>query len=211
MKTQAFGFARKDALAKNVRNARKYFGSLARKLPGFDEPRAKARDDRGVAAVEFALVVPIAVLLLTGGVDYSDAISIQRKITLADRTVTDLVTQYTNISTSTLALNLAASAMIVAPYSSSNLVMTVSQVTTDAGGNATVAWSLSFNGTKRAMGSPVTLPVTVSQPNATFILGETQYTDTPIFGSSLTGTMLLHDTNLMSPRLVTSIPCADCT
>jgi Flp pilus assembly protein TadG len=170
-----------------------------------------ARDQRGVAAVEFALIVPIAVLLLTGGVDYSDAISIQRKITLADRTVTDLVTQYTTINTTTLALNLSAAASIVAPYSSSHLVMTVSQVVTDASGRGTVSWSQSFNGTKRAIGSSVTLPVTIDQPNMAFILGETQYSDTPIFGSQLTGTMMLHDANVMSPRLVTSIPCQDCT
>jgi Flp pilus assembly protein TadG len=173
--------------------------------------RSAARDQRGVAAVEFALIVPIAVLLLTGGVDYSDAISIQRKITLADRTVTDLVTQYTTINTTTLALNLSAAASIVAPYASSNLAMTVSQVVTDSAGHGTVAWSQSFNGTKRAIGSSVTLPVTIAQPNMAFILGETQYSDTPIFGSQLTGTMVLHDANVMSPRLVTSIPCQDCT
>jgi hypothetical protein len=57
----------------------------------------------------------------------------------------------------------------------------------------------------------VTLPVTIAQPNMAFILGETQYSDTPIFGSQLTGTMVLHDANVMSPRLVTSIPCQDCT
>jgi Flp pilus assembly protein TadG len=211
MKIQAFDFAAGAAFARKSRNALQALAALLGKAPSLDTLRAKASDQRGVAAVEFALIVPIAVLLLTGGVDYSDAISIQRKITLADRTITDLVTQYTNISSGTLALNLGASAMIVAPYSSSNLVMTVSEVATDAGGNATVVWSQSFNGTKRTMGSPVTLPVTVSQPNATFIMGEAQYSDTPIFGSSLTGTMLLHDTNLMSPRLVTSIPCSDCT
>jgi Flp pilus assembly protein TadG len=211
MKTQAFDFAPGAASANKSGKARQVLAALRRKLPSLDALRVRAGDQSGVAAVEFALIVPIAVLLLTGGVDYSDAISIQRKITLADRTITDLVTQYTNISTSTLALNLGASAMIVAPYSSSNLVMTVSEVTTDAAGAATVAWSQSYNGTKRAIGSPVTLPVTVSQPNATFIMGEAQYSDTPIFGSALTGTVLLHDTNLMSPRLVTSIPCSDCT
>ena len=173
--------------------------------------RALAKDQDGIAAVEFALVVPIAVVLLIGGVDYSDAISMQRKITLADRTVTDLVTQYTTIDTSTLALNLAASASIVAPYSSANLVMTVSEVTTDATGNATVVWSQSFNGTKRAKNSTLTLPVAVAQPNATLIFGEVQYTDMPAIGYAMTGTILLHDSSVMSPRLVSTIPCTDCS
>ena len=174
-------------------------------------PRAFAANKDGIAAVEFALVVPIAVVLLIGGVDYSDAISIQRKITLADRTVTDLVTQYTNIDTTTLALNLAASASIVAPYSSANLVMTVSEVTTDAGGLATVKWSQSYNGTKRAIGSTLMLPLASIQPNATLILGEVKYTDNPAIGYAMTGTINLHDSSVMSPRLVTLIPCGDCT
>jgi len=170
-----------------------------------------AADERGIAAVEFALVVPIALVLLIGGVDYSDAISMQRKITLADRTVTDLVTQYTTIDSATLALNLAASASIIAPYSSANLVMTVSEVTTDAAGVATVVWSQSYNGTKHAKNSTLALPVAIAQPNATLIFGETSYTDMPAIGYAMTGTILLHDSNVMSPRLVTTIPCTDCT
>ncbi len=173
--------------------------------------RRAAKDQSGIAAVEFALVVPIAVVLLVGGIDYSDAISMQRKITLADRTVTDLVTQYTTINTSTLALNLAASASIIAPYSSANLVMTVSEVTTNAAGVATVVWSQSYNGSKRAIGTTLTLPVRTPQPNATLIFGEVQYSDTPYVGYALTGTMLLHDSSVMSPRLGSNIPCTDCT
>jgi Flp pilus assembly protein TadG len=186
-------------------------GQWLKKIRGGASIDALGADQRGIAAVEFALVVPIAVVLLIGGVDYSDAISMQRKITLADRTVTDLVTQYTTIDSSTLALNLAASASIIAPYSSANLVMTVSEVTTDAAGVATVVWSQSYNGTKHAKNSTLTLPVAIAQPNATLIFGETSYTDTPAIGYALTGTILLHDSNVMSPRLVTSIPCTDCT
>jgi len=184
---------------------------LLKKQIGLAQVRAAARDQRGIAAVEFALVVPIALLLLVGGLDYSDAISMQRKATLADRTITDLVTQYVTIDTATLNLNLAASAAIVAPYSSANLVMTVTEVTTDDHGRATVVWSQSYHGTKREIGSDVTLPVTVAQPNVTLILGETQYTDTPTIGYAITGTIVLHDTNVMSPRLVGTIACSDCT
>ena len=186
-------------------------GDVLKKWRKMLNSSAFAKNKDGIAAVEFALVVPIAVVLLIGGVDYSDAISIQRKITLADRTVTDLVTQYTNIDTTTLALNLAASASIVAPYSSANLVMTVTEVTTDAAGLATVKWSQSYNGTKRAIGSTLMLPLASIQPNATLIFGETSYTDNPAIGYAMTGTINLHDSSVMSPRLVTLIPCSDCT
>jgi len=166
----------------------KFVGKWLGKRFGLTQLRRAAKDQDGIAAVEFALVVPIAVVLLVGGIDYSDAISMQRKITLADRTVTDLVTQYTTINTATLALNLAASASIIAPYSSSNLVMTVSEVTTNAAGVATVVWSQSYNGVKRAIGTTLTLPVATPQANATLIFGEVQYSDVPYVGYALTGT-----------------------
>jgi Flp pilus assembly protein TadG len=178
-------------------------------------PLARTRraidDQKGIAAIEFGLILPIAALLLAAGVDYSDAIAIQRKITSADRTITDLVTQYTTMDTGTLAVNLAAAASIIAPYSSSNLVMTVSEVTTNSGGGATVVWSQSFNGTRRVPGSTLALPVTIPQINATLILGEVQYNYVPLIGYTAVGSFTLKDTTVMSPRLVTNIPCATCS
>ena len=66
---------------------------------------------------------------------------------------------------------LGASAQVMAPFPSSNLVVTVSEVTTDASSNATVTWSSSFNGTAYTTGQKVTLPTGLTQPNITLISG----------------------------------------
>jgi Flp pilus assembly protein TadG len=56
------------------------------------------RNPRGVAAVEFALILPVGLALFAGAVVLGDAIAIDRKVTLTTRAVTDLVTQYATIS-----------------------------------------------------------------------------------------------------------------
>lgn len=168
-------------------------------------PRALRRDKRGAAASEFALVLPVSLVLLTGAIIYGDAIAIDRKVTLTTRTVTDLVTQYTSLSTSDLQTLLNAASAIAAPYSVSNMVVTVSEVTTDASGKATVTWSQSLNGTKRPTGQVVTLPAAIDTASISYIFGEVQYTYTPAIGYQVTGPITLHDQTYMSPRLSTSV------
>jgi Flp pilus assembly protein TadG len=165
------------------------------------------RDSGGVAAVEFAIIVPVALVLLTGTIVYGDAIAIDRKVTLTARTVTDLVTQYSSLTQSQIQVLLGASSLIVAPYSASNIIVTVSEVKVDSGGNATIAWSQSTpNGTPRSQGSTVTLPTSIDTPGAYYVFGEVQYTYTPTVGYQVTGSIVLHDSTYMSPRVSTSIP-----
>jgi Flp pilus assembly protein TadG len=162
-------------------------------------------DQRGGAASEFSLILPVVLVLFTGAITYSTAIYIDRKVTLTARTVTDLVTQYTSISTADLQTLLGAASAIIAPYPSANAVVTVSEVTTNAAGVAKVVWSQSLNGTKRPVGQVVTLPATIDTANVTYIYGEVQYTYSPGIGYQVTGPITLHDQTYMSPRLSTTI------
>jgi Flp pilus assembly protein TadG len=54
---------------------------------------------------------------------------------------------------------LKASSAVIAPYDATKLKVTVSEVTIDTNGNATIAWSCTLGGTARAVGSSVAVPV----------------------------------------------------
>jgi Flp pilus assembly protein TadG len=168
------------------------------------------RDRRGAAFVEFALVLPVVLALFTGAVTYSNAIYIERKVTLTARTVTDLVTQYSSISQSDLQILLdASSTAIIAPYPATPLAVTVSQVTTDSKGKATISWSRSTSfgvADQHSPGDPVSLPSTIDTPSATYIWGEVKYAYTPSIGYQVTGAITLQDQTYMSPRMVAQIP-----
>jgi Flp pilus assembly protein TadG len=63
------------------------------RLVQFEILRRWKRDKRGVAAVEAALIAPVAVALLGLIAIWAQAIAIQRKVTLTAHTITDLVSQ----------------------------------------------------------------------------------------------------------------------
>ena len=84
------------------------------------------RDRHSVAAVEFAMILPIMLTIYFGGVDLGDGFAIDLKVTEVAHDVADLATQYVTIDNSDMSSLLNASAAIVAPNASSNIVVTVS-------------------------------------------------------------------------------------
>ncbi len=129
------------------------------------------RDEKGVAAVEAALIAPVAVGLLGLIAIWAQAIAIQRKVTLTAHTITDLVTQQgtqtsgactasnssleSSVNQSTVDNLLNNAANVLYPYvkptsgtnpvtgtNMSNMTMVVSEINVDSSGTtATVQWS----------------------------------------------------------------------
>ena len=173
-------------------------GLLARLRRPF---RRFRRDERGVSAVEFAMLLPLMVTLYLGAVEVSQGVAINRKVTLTSRTVADLVSQASAISLSDMSSLLKASVAVIAPYDASPLKVTVSQVKIDSNGNATVDWSETYQGTKRGKGSSVTLPSALKVNDSYLIWSEVSYNYVPTIGYVVTGAMNLTDQIYMRPRL----------
>jgi Flp pilus assembly protein TadG len=176
--------------------------TLLQRLRGF------ARAQKGMAAVEFAVTLPFLLTAYLGGVELGDGIAIDRKVAITTRAVADLASRYTTIYNSDMSSILSASSTIIAPYSGTPLAVTVSQVSVDANGNATISWSDTLNGTARAVGSSVTLPGTLGHATGSpfsYILGEVKYAYTPTLGYVMTGTVNLTNQIFMSPRQSVSI------
>jgi Flp pilus assembly protein TadG len=168
--------------------------------------RGLCGDRRGVAAVEFAIVLPFLLALYVGGVELGDGMAIQVKVTDAAHTLADITTQNKNISNATMQTILNASQQIIAPFSQANAVVTLSEISTDSSGAATVTWSDSLHGTPRPVGQAYTLPASLAgQRNISLILGEVSYAYTPNLGYTITGTVNIADSYLLFPRNSTCI------
>ena len=174
-------------------------GSAGQRLRGL------AGDERGVSAVEFALVLPLMLTLYLGSVELSQGIGADRKVTLTARTVADLVSQVTSIGNSDMTNALNASAAVMAPFPTGNLKVTVTSIKIDANGKATVDWSDTLNGTARAKGATMTLPAALAVANSSLILSEVQYAYKPVVGYVVSGTLTLKDLIYMRPRLSDSV------
>jgi Flp pilus assembly protein TadG len=162
-------------------------------------------DARGLSAVEFALLLPLMLTLYLGSVEVSNGVAADRKISITARTVADLASRMTTINNSDMTNILNASSAVVAPYSVSNLIVTVSEVGIDANGNATIKWSDSLHGTARPVGQAVTVPTALKTPSTSLIWGEVQYAYNPVFGYVLTGVLTLKDQMYMVPRLSSTV------
>jgi Flp pilus assembly protein TadG len=159
------------------------------------------RAQGGIAAVEFALVLPFMCLLYLGGFEVMEEIAAKRQVALTASTVAEIVSQYSTISQSqTMPGILAASTSVLTPFNSSNAIVRVTCITIDNTGRATVAWSQGMNGSGHTVGSTVTLPAALDVPNTTVIWGETSYAYTPLIDFMGIGTQTLYSTIYMLPR-----------
>jgi Flp pilus assembly protein TadG len=170
-------------------------------------------DVRAVAATEFAIVLPFMLLLWVGGFELGNGLAISVKVSETAHTVADLVSRNACVTSSTLNTMLNASSATIAPYTAGNATITVSEVSTDASGNATVTWSKALNGNARPVNQPMTLPAalgTPSPPNISLILGEVTYQYTPGLGYTITGTVPIADSYYLFPRVTSTVqnPCS---
>ena len=126
-----------------------------------------AKSRAGTAAVEFAIVLPVAVLVYVGAVEISDGVMASRRVTTLTKTLVDLLslegttTQTSStptpgnaVSATTLASLLSSATMLLAPEPTSTLTMTISAVdiTNASSGtccSALVRWSYTQGGTLR--------------------------------------------------------------
>lgn len=157
------------------------------------------RDTRGVSAVEFALILPLLLVLYLGGVVLTHAITVDRKVTAATSAIGDLVAQATEVSNADLDNIFNAATAVLAPYGDASLRLVVSSVeVTDDG--ATILWSAARNATSHEPGSPIALPPGVSVPDTTVIVAEGEYLYESTIGQLITDGITLREIFYLRPR-----------
>jgi Flp pilus assembly protein TadG len=168
--------------------------------------RRFAKSTGGVAAVEFAMVLPVLTLMFLASFDGGRAIAVYMKVRTASYTLAAIANQYASINDAAMSGIFTATTNVLAPYPTAPLALTVSEIAIDASGNATVSWSSTQGGTARAVGSSITVPTNLATPNSYLILGEVKYSYAPMFGYFNSGaTIGLSDSLYVTPRSTSSI------
>ncbi|HEY3794271.1 MAG TPA: TadE/TadG family type IV pilus assembly protein [Bradyrhizobium sp.] len=146
---------------------------------------ALAHDGRGVAAIEFAMIVPIMLVLFFGTVEFSSGVAMDRKVTLMARTFSDLVSQNTSVSTTQLQSFYNADSSIMTPYPATPTTAVISELYVDPTTlRARVQWSLGYGGaTARSVSSTVTtVPSSLLVGGTYLIFSEINYLYVPTIG-----------------------------
>jgi len=133
---------------------------------------------RGAVLVEFAMCLPVLLILYLGGHAVSDMISCNRKVTTATRSLTDLVSRtmspsiiYNAPQSANATSDLSASAVVLAPYNLSRSTEQISLLRVCDATHAYVVWAQAQ--TQSADGSTVT-PTTPTQTAGTLPANQTQ-------------------------------------
>lgn len=111
-----------------------------------------------IAAVEFALLLPLIFVLIAVIADGAEALVVKRKLDEVTFTIADLITQRSELTKAEVNTILTGSASIILPYDSSKLRLIVSAVTSTHD-SQTIAWSMAYNATAQETGSVSTWPI----------------------------------------------------
>ena len=135
-------------------------------------------DRRGLAAVEFAFILPVMLLMFFGTIEFSSAIAIDRKVTLMARTLSDLTSQATSVADSDPTNFFAASTGIMTPYPTATLNSTITELYVDPGTlRASVVWSK--GSAPLTAGTNVTIPTALAIADTYLILSQVSYLYVP--------------------------------
>ena len=165
--------------------------------------RQFARARQGLAAVEFALIAPVMIMMFYGAIELTSAADCNGRVSRMAATAADLVAQSTSVSTSDTTNIFNAAYAILYPYPSAPAKIVISSLVDNGHGATTVSWSdATSNTTPRAKNTTVTIPsgLITSGSGNSLILAEITYTYTAPLTYFTGGTLTLTQSFYSRPR-----------
>lgn len=163
-------------------------------------------DRTGAVAVEFALIVPMLLMLCIGVFEASEAVRADMKVRSAAQTLAELVASQGSVTSTTMSSFCAAAKLVMAPYSTVPLKAAVASVT-NTSGTVAIDWTDTTCGGGTVPADAVTL-ATPMVPNKgdSVIIAETSYSYTGPVVYVLPNTIGMSQIAYARPRSNTTVP-----
>lgn len=176
-------------------------GSAQRSVSGMLARLRRAED--GFAAVEFAMIVPIMVVLFLGAVEFSAALTVDRRVTSIASATADLVAQSEQVTDDDLNdIMTIADSLMGGNIDPAPLTITIASLSADAAGTVRVDWSYDRNrGQPYAPGSNYpNVPNGLIDPLTSVIVADVTYDYDPPVGHYIAGSIHLSERFYLRPR-----------
>jgi Flp pilus assembly protein TadG len=159
------------------------------------------RDRRGAAAVEFAFVAPLMILLYCGIAELTQGMMADRRTSHVASIIGDLVAQDTQVNQTEMNDVFNVGRAVIAPFPSGKLAMRITSVRADAGGTPQVIWSQT-SGAMAALKTTdkITLPAGLLAANESVIMAEATYVYTSALQTVVTTPITLGQKYYLKPR-----------
>ncbi len=164
-----------------------------------------AGDRKGVAAVEFAYIAPILLIMLMATFELSRAVSIDRRLNSVSAMASELVAREEQVDDADLKNIYRSLDHVMKPYNDNSLVVRLLQVRTDTNGATKVEWSSEINSTaiQDTSTGPLNTPYAqcssfaidpeLKQNGSRVLVAEVGYNYQPVFGSFIFRDFSLED------------------
>ena len=163
-------------------------------------------NEKGVSAVEFALIAPVLVMVYFGCIELSLLMRADRRVTATAASLGDLTARLITVSDQDMMELYSASAVMMQPYSAEVARMRITSVVDNGDGQTRVAWSDAFNIDAYAANANITLPEGLVPSPGSVIVAEVEFDYESRIGFVLNTSRVVKDTFYLRPRRVTSIP-----
>lgn len=179
------------------------------------------KHQKGLAAIEFAMVLPVMLVMLMGTIEVSNLLTADRRAESVAATLADLVARDDSITNAEVTDIFLAAESVMADMDSASLQMVITSIN-ESGSNAVVGWSRAKNSAPDATGSTVSdLPsgliaaggsvirVRVTYPYTLTTMGTTNYKQSgsgPVMAYDMGSAHSISKTFYLRPRLVAKIP-----
>ncbi|MER8748769.1 pilus assembly protein [Mesorhizobium sp. M1050] len=183
-------------------------------------------DRRGIAAVEFALIMPILLIMYFLTMEASQAIETSKKVSRIGSMVADLVTQQTSVLKADIDGIMKIGSVTLQPYNRSNPSITITAIQVSADGTrALVVWSRKLVAGVAGPGAAATTETTVPAPlmvaNTFLIRAESNLGYIPVIAwtasdqqklglTSAFSNITMGETYYLRPRRSVAVTCSDC-
>lgn len=174
--------------------------------------RRLGRDTHGATAVEFALILPILLMIYVGMVQVCQGFMADKRAGHAAAIVGDMIAQNATLNASQVENVLAAGGRIMRPFAVENLTIRVTSVD-QASGTPKVVWSQTGGGGDAlpplSKGAEVELPAHLLAGGGPVIVTESRYAYKPLFKLEKLAVPAISHTTYHPPRNA-AVNCADC-
>ncbi len=155
----------------------------------------------GVAALEFALVAPVLVILYLGTIEVSLALMANRKLSLSAAATAELTSYSETIDAATVANIFAASSAMLEPFDAMSLTQRVTAIIVDDDGTPRVDWSVGAGIEGLVAGSPVAVPANLMIANEGLVMAEAWLDYTSPLAFAMPGLRQFSDRHFIYPRV----------
>lgn len=180
------------------------------RLSGIQAWRALARDTRGLAAIEFAFLAPILIIIYFGLVEYCQAYMALKRTDHVAAMVADLTAQNDKINKTQIADVFSIGDLIMAPFATTTLTQRVSSVTRVSSTTYRVDWSIGDGVNTKLTVADAKIPSDMLANNESIIIAEANYDFRSPFDQIAPAATRFRRMAYLRPRTADVIVCTDC-